>query len=144
MKNILVAIDIGDHEEVLIEKAIELAEKFNSKIWIVHASAPDPDFVSFEAGPQSVRDERAKSLHKENRIVGVLSDKVKAKGLESAGLLIRGVTVDVILEESEKLKAELLIIGHKKHGFIEKLIRGSVSSGVLQHSKIPVMTVPLD
>jgi len=144
MKNILVAIDIGDQEEVLIEKAIELAEKFNSKIWIVHASAPDPDFVSFEAGPQSVRDERAKSLHKENRIIGTLSDKVKSKGLESAGLLIRGVTVDVILEESEKLKAELLIIGHKKHGFIEKLIRGSVSGGVLQHSKIPVMTVPLD
>ena len=144
MKNILVAIDIGDHEEVLIEKAIELAEKFNSKIWIIHASAPDPDFVSFEAGPQSVRDERAKSLHKENRIIGALSDKVKSKGLESAGLLIRGVTVDVILEESEKLKAELLIIGHKKHGFIEKLIRGSVSGGVLQNSKIPVMTVPLD
>jgi len=144
MKNILVAIDIGDQEEVLIEKAIELAEKFNSKIWIVHASAPDPDFVSFEAGPQSVRDERAKSLHKENRIIGTLSDKVKSKGLESAGLLIRGVTVDVILEESEKLNAELLIIGHKKHGFIEKLIRGSVSGGVLQHSKIPVMTVPLD
>ena len=144
MKNILVAIDIGDQEEVLIEKAIELAEKFNSKIWIVHASAPDPDFVSFEAGPQSVRDERAKSLHKENRIIGTLSDKVKSKGLESAGLLVRGVTVDVILEESEKLNAELLIIGHKKHGFIEKLIRGSVSGGVLQHSKIPVMTVPLD
>jgi len=144
MKNILVAIDFGDKEELLVQKAIEIGEKFLSKIWIIHASAPDPDFVSFEAGPQSVRDERAKSLHKENKIIGLLADKVKSKGLDTAGLLIKGPTVEIILEESEKLNIDLLIIGHKKHGFIDKLIRGSVSGGVLQHSKIPVMVIPID
>lgn len=144
MKNILVAIDIDNKEELLIQKAIEIAKKFESKIWILHASAPDPDFVGFEAGPQSVRDARADTLHKENRIIGLLTDKITSEGLETAGLLIEGPTIDVIMEESEKLKAELLIIGHKKHGFIEKLIRGSVSGGVLQHTKIPVMIVPID
>ncbi len=144
MKNILIAIDIGEKEEILIQKAIELAKKFNSKIWIVHASAPDPDFVSFEAGPQSVRDTRAETLHKENKIIGLLTDKIKAEGLKTTGLLIKGPTVEVILQESEKLKADIIIIGHKRHGFIEKLIRGSVSGGVLQLSKIPVMTIPLD
>jgi len=144
MKNILIAIDIGEKEEILIQKAIELAKKFNSKTWIVHASAPDPDFVSFEAGPQSVRDTRAETLHKENKIIGLLTDKIKAEGLKTTGLLIKGPTVEVILQESEKLKADIIIIGHKRHGFIEKLIRGSVSGGVLQLSKIPVMTIPLD
>lgn len=52
--------------------------------------------------------------------------------------------MEAILEESEKLHADILIIGREKHGFIDKLIRGSVSGGVLQHSKIPVMIVPLD
>ena len=144
MKNILVAIDFGDREELLVEKAIELGQKFNSKIWIVHASAPDPDFVSFEAGPQSVRDERAKALHKENRDVGILADMAKSKGLDAVGLLIKGTTIEVILEESEKLSADILIIGHKKHGFIEKLIKGSVSGVVFQQSKIPVLIVPVD
>ena len=144
MKNILVAIDIGEEEEMLIQKAIELAKRFQAKIWLIHVSAPDPDFVSFEAGPQSVRDTRAETLHKENRIIGLLTDKIKSEGLETTGLLIKGPTIEVILQESEKLKADLLIIGHKTHGFIEKIIRGSVSGGVLQSSKIPVMTVPLD
>ncbi len=144
MKNVLVAIDIDNKEELLIQKAIEIAKKFKSKIWVLHASAPDPDFVGFEAGPQSVRDARADTLHKENRIIGLLTDKIKSEGLETTGLLIKGPTIDVIMGESEKLKAELLIIGHKKHGFIEKLIRGSVSGGVLQHTKIPVMIVPVD
>lgn len=144
MKNILVAIEFGDKEELLVEKAIEFGQKFNSKIWIVHASAPDPDFVSFEAGPQSVRDERAKALHKENRAVATLADMAKFKGLDAVGLLIKGATIEVILEESEKLNADILIIGHKKHGFVEKFIKGSVSGGVLQHSKIPVLIVPID
>lgn len=144
MKNILVAIDIGDMEELLVQKAIELAERFHAKIWLVHASAPDPEFVSFEAGPQSVRDTRAETLHKENKIIELLTDKIKSAGLETTGLLIKGPTVEVILQESEKLSADLLIIGHKKHGFIEKIIKGSVSGGVLQSSKIPVITVPLD
>lgn len=144
MKNILVAIDFGDKEGLLVEKAIELGQKFNSKIWVVHASAPDPDFVSFEVGPQSVRDERAKILHKENRAVATLADMAKSKGLDAVGLLIKGATIEVILEESEKLNADILIIGHKKHGFVEKLIKGSVSGGVLQQSKIPVLIVPID
>jgi nucleotide-binding universal stress UspA family protein len=144
MKNILVAIDIDNKEELLIQKAIEMAKQFGSKIWIVHASAPDPDFVSFEAGPQSIRDTRADTLHKENRIIGLLTDKIKREGLETTGLLIKGPTIEVILEESEKLNAELLIIGHKKHGFIEKLIKGSVSGGVLQQTKIPILIVPID
>ncbi len=144
MKNIIVAIDFGDKEELLVQKAIELGEKFQSKIWIIHASAPDPDFVSFEAGPQSVRDQRADILHKEHRIIGSLADKVKSKGLDVSGLLLKGPTVEVILKESEKINADLLIMGHKKHGFIDKLIRGSVSGGVLQHSKIPLMIIPID
>lgn len=144
MKNILVAIDFGDNEELLVQKAIEIGLKFQSKIWIVHASAPDPDFVSFDAGPQSVRDDRAKTLQKQNEIIGLLTDKVKAVGLDVTGLLIQGPTVELIIEESEKLKADLIIIGHKNLGFFEKFIKGSVSSGILQNSKIPMMIIPID
>ncbi|MEN8124938.1 MAG: universal stress protein [Bacteroidota bacterium] len=144
MKNILVAIDFGDEEELIVQKAIEIGVKFKSKIWIIHAAAPDPDFVSFDAGPQSVRDDRAKTLHEENKIIGLLTDKVKAEGLDATGLLIQGSTIELILKESEKLKADLIIIGHKKLGFFEKFIKGSVSSGILQNSKIPIMVIPID
>lgn len=144
MKNIFVAIEFGKGEDLLVDKAIEIATKFHSKVWIVHASAPDPDFVSFDAGPQSVRDARAETLHKESRIIEVLTERVKANGIEAVGLLIQGPTVELIHDESEKLNSDLIIMGHRKHGFVEKLIKGSVSGGILQNTKIPVLVVPTD
>ena len=46
MKNILVTVNFEEKEtNILINKAVELAEKFGSKIWLIHIAAPDPDFV---------------------------------------------------------------------------------------------------
>lgn len=144
MKNIIVAVDIEKKEEYLVEKAIEMAGVYHAKLWILHASAPDPDFVGYEAGPQSVRDERAKTLFTENTILNNYSDLAKRNNVEAAGLLIQGPTIELILEECDKLKADLLILGHRKHGFIQRIIRGSVAGGIMESTKIPVMIIPLD
>jgi nucleotide-binding universal stress UspA family protein len=144
MKNIIVAVDIEKKEELLVNKAIEMAKVYQAKLWIIHASAPDPDFVGFEAGPQSVRDERAGTLLKENKILNNYSDLAKRNGVEATGLLIQGPTIELILEECDKLEADLLILGHKKHGFIQRLIRGSIAGGIMENTKIPLMIIPLD
>jgi nucleotide-binding universal stress UspA family protein len=144
MKNIIVAVDIENKEERLVDKGIEMAKAFNAKLWIIHASAPDPDFVSYEAGPQSVRDERAKTLFTENAILNDYSDLAQKKGIKAAGLLIQGPTIELLLDECKKLNADLLIIGHRKQGFLQRIIRGSVAGGILENTRIPLMIIPLD
>jgi len=47
MKNILVTFDFNKNEMLLIDKAFQLAESFNSKLWLMHIAAPDPDFVGY-------------------------------------------------------------------------------------------------
>ncbi len=143
MKNIIVAIDIHKNEELLVNKAIEIAKKYDAKIWIIHASAPDPDFVNYKAGPQSVRDDRAKTLLLENKLIEDLTKKAKQKGLEATGLLIQGATVSLIIEECDKLQADLLIIGHKKQGFLQRILKGSVAGGILENTNIPLLVIPL-
>ncbi len=144
MKNIIVALDIEKKEEYLVEKGIEMAKAYKAKLWIIHASAPDPDFVGYEAGPQSVREERAKTLFTENQILNDYSELAKRKGVEATGLLIQGPTIELILEECDKLKADLLILGHRKLGFIQRIIKGSIAGGILENTKIPLMIIPLD
>ena len=51
MKNILVTIDFKRNDQLLIDKAFQLAESFDSKLWLIHIAAPDPDFVGYEVGP---------------------------------------------------------------------------------------------
>jgi len=143
MKNILVTLDFEEKAILLVEKAAEIAEKFNSKVWLVHIVAPDPDFVGYEVGPQYIRDTRAQELRKEHKTIQNFTKMLKEKGIDAEGLLIQGPTREMILKESDKLKIDLIIIGHHEHGLLYKIFAGSVASQVIEHSEIPVLTVPI-
>ena len=143
MKNILVTIDFKSNEQLLIDKAFQLAEKFNSKIWLIHVAAPDPDFVGYKAGPQSTRDNRASVIRKEHNLLQEYSKTLKNKGIKVEALLVQGTTIATIMEEAKKLNADLIVAGHYEHSFLYKAFLGSVSSKIVNESKIPVLIVPL-
>lgn len=144
MKNILVTLDLDKKESLLIDKGLQLAKAFNSKIWLLHITAPDPHFVGYEAGPQHIRDNRAEELKKQRHIIQEYSSNLKQDGVSAEGIFIQGATIEMILEKSKKLNIDLIIAGHHKHGFFYKAFIGSVSSQIIKKSKIPVLIVPLD
>jgi len=121
-----------------------LAEPFNSKLWLMHIAAPDPDFVGYKTGPQYIRDSRASELRKEHKLLQEYAAALKKKGVDSEGLLIEGATIEMIIEESKKLNVDLIIAGSHKHSFFYNVFIESVSEEIIKKSKIPVMIVPLD
>ena len=52
-----------------LNKAFQLAKSFDSKLWLMHIAAPNPDFVGYEAGPQYIRDNRGTELRKEHKLL---------------------------------------------------------------------------
>ncbi|MEL0456666.1 universal stress protein [Flavobacteriaceae bacterium SZ-1-7] len=144
MKNILVSIDFDGNEQVLLDNAVMLAQKFGSKIWVLHIAAPNPDFVGYEVGPRFERDFRANQLREEHKKIQEYSDNLEQKGLHAEALLIQGATVETIMEKANDLNIDLIIAGHSDHDFLYKAFIGSVSSQIIKKSKIPVLIVPLD
>ena len=144
MKNILVTIDFKGNEQLLIDKAFQLAESFGSKLWLIHIAAPDPDFVGYEVGPQYIRDSRASELRKEHKLLQEYTETLEKKGVNAEGILVQGATIEMILEEAKKLNVDLIIAGHNEHNFMYKAFVGSVSGEILKKSKIPVLMVPLE
>lgn len=144
MKNILVTIDLKGNEQLLIDKAAEFAEKFKSKVWIIHIAAPDPDFVGFSVGPQYIRDSRASELKKEHRQIQNYADELKTIGIDAEGILVQGATIETILKEANDLKIDLIIAGYKDHSFFYKALYGDVSKALIKVSEIPVLIVPIE
>lgn len=144
MKNILVSIDFNEQEDFLMDKAYELAKAFDSKIWLVHIAAPDPDFVGYDVGPQYIRDTRADDLRAEHKLLQDYAQILEDKGVRAEGLLVQGATVEMLLKEAKKLSTDLIITGHHDHNFIYKAFIGSISDEIIKDSKIPVLMVPLD
>ena len=142
MKNILVGIDFKENTQNLIDEAIVLAEKFQSKIWLIHAVAPEPDFVGYGVGPQSIRDFRAEELKNENKMLSDYVGTLKEKGIEADALFLMGATTNILLDTAKKLNSDLIIVGHHHHGFMQKLIFGDIAEEVVKKANTPVLVVP--
>lgn len=143
-KNILVAIDFNDTIGELMAYAESIAEKFGSKIWVVHVAEPSPDFTGYEMGPQYIRDLKAEEFRQEHRRVQEISKFFLDQNIESEALLIQGSTVETLIEEVRKLKADLLIVGTHKHGFLFNLLSENVSLELLKRAEVPFLAIPIE
>jgi nucleotide-binding universal stress UspA family protein len=142
MKRIIAAIDFSTITPRVLRMAKDMALGLGAKLWVIHAAAPDPDFVGFKTGPQYIRDHRADQLRKEHADLLALAEAMRGEGIDCDALLVQGPTAETILSETERLDAELIILGSHGHGALHRALLGSVSEQVMRESKIPVLIVP--
>jgi nucleotide-binding universal stress UspA family protein len=140
--NILVGVDLSDSTDKVVSYAEKTANALCSKLWILHVAEPEPDFVGYEAGPQSVRDFISKKFHKEHRQIQGIAEKLRKGGVETTAVLVQGSTDETIVNEASKLAADMIVLGSHGRGSIHDLFVGSVSKGVLKKSGCPVLIVP--
>lgn len=143
MRKIVVGIDLSAATDKVIQTAARLAQSQSSQIWLVHVAGPNPDFVGYEAGPQVVRDQIAAGLRDEHRHLQDIADTVGSEGVTVTPLLVRGPTVESILNEAAKLQADVIVIGSHGHGLLYRALVGSVAQGILRGSSCPVLIVPV-
>ncbi|MBU1695399.1 MAG: universal stress protein [Verrucomicrobia bacterium] len=142
MSTILALVDFSDVTAAVVEQAASMARGLEAEVVILHVAAPDPDFVGYEAGPQTVRDTVAEHLRKEHRDLQQLEDKVRARGVAATSLLVQGPTIEKCLAEAARLQPLLVVLGSHGHGLLRELLVGSVTEGVLRKAPCPVLVVP--
>jgi len=119
-----------------------MAQATHASLDLLHAAAPEPDFVSYQAGPQSERDSRAAELRTEHEKLNAHAEALRDKGINSRAFLIQGSTIEVILQHINDSQAEMIIVGSHGHGGLYHLILGSVTSALLKKSSVPVIVIP--
>jgi nucleotide-binding universal stress UspA family protein len=141
-ENILTPIDFSDATDAVVAAASQLAKALDAKVWLIHAAVPEPDFVSYEVGPEYVRDSAARHLREEHRTLGQYQESMRADGVEVTAMLVPGEAIDKILQEAESLKAGWIVLGSHGHGALYNLLAGSVCQGVVKKAPCPVVIVP--
>lgn len=143
-KNIMVAVDFNDSLGELMVYADTLAQKFESKVWVLHVADPEPDFVGYEPGPQYIRDIKAEEYREEHRNLHEVCKNFLSEDVKAEALLIQGSTVETVMSEAQKLHIDLLIVGTHKHSFLHNLLQESVSMELIKKAEIPMLTIPID
>lgn len=143
MKTILVPLDFSAATERVIGEAERLAKSLGARIVVLHVEPPEPDYVGYEPGPQAVRDTLAEEVKEYHEKLHAVRDELRRHGVQADAFMIQGPTVEKIIEESKRLKAEYVVMGSHGHGALYDLVVGSVSEGVMRHSPRPVVIVPV-
>jgi nucleotide-binding universal stress UspA family protein len=147
MKTILVGYDGSSSAERALRRAAELAGAFGSKVVVVSVIAPQPvdtggafglmPYSAYIAGEADPRLDEAIWQQHRNEIESFLG---KA-GVEAAFEGVVGEPVGEIVDAAERVDADLIVVGTREPGFLERLVTGSVSQGVARHASRDVLIV---
>jgi nucleotide-binding universal stress UspA family protein len=128
--NLLVCIDGSDHSIRAFEYAVKLAEKMGSKITLLNVQERRIHDFSLKIAEEL----GGKILSKTLDAIGKTELKVNKK-------LEFGVPSDKIVEVAEKENHDLIVIGSRGLGTVDRFLLGSVSDDVSHKAKCSVLIV---
>jgi len=133
----LVAVDGSKSSKKAFDKSVFLAQKCNSKLYVVHVVL-DWEYGGDSAATFELIDElRAKGSE--------LLEQCKKQALQSSvqveTVLEQGDYAHEIIEVAKRKDCELIIMGSRGMSPIKELLLGSVTLKVMHHASCPVMVV---
>lgn len=142
MSTIIAAVDFSPVTDEVLETARVIAKSEGASVLVLHVEAPDPDFIGFEPGPQTVRDTEARIIQAHHDKAQEYAESFRNEGIDAKALVIQGPTAEKILSEAERSGASFVVLGSHGHGALYHLLLGSVCEAVIKGSKSPIVVVP--
>jgi len=135
MERIVVGYDGSIYSKKALEKVKVLAEKFGSKVYVVHVI--DTAVLSLSdvfASPSILMSLREKAEQ-------LVKEAVQLLGGNAEGKVLEGDPAHEIVKFAKEVNASLIVLGSRGLSTIRRVLMGSVSSRVVQESPIDVLIV---
>lgn len=149
---ILVAIDFSDITDKVLQQTQTLAQAMSAEVFLLHVAEPNPDHIAYDYDPAAVyaidpaeiREQIAQRFHEEHKTLQQHADVLRSHGIQCKALMVQGPTVDMLLQEADKLGVDFIIAGTHGKGVLSQLLLGSTSESLVKKSALPLYLVPED
>lgn len=154
ISSILYASDLGEGSNPAFSHAISMAQKNNANVTYLHVIEPIPEtsrgLIESYMGEAEFEKQQKESFQQvmdtaKQRVKDFCETEInKDLGKFNIDVVIKkGKSWRCILDSADVIDADMIIMGARKHGAVEKLLLGTTSNKVVQHSSRPVLIVPL-
>ena len=133
----MVPLDGSEHSKRALDNAILIAKKFGGKITLIHIYSISKFAISPTQVYNYVQDVRRYG----ESILAYGKMKAQAEGIAVEKILIEGHVVEEIIKASERGKIDSIIMGARGLSTMKEILLGSVSHGVVNHAKCPVLVL---
>lgn len=140
IKNILCPIDYSVYSEKALKYAIEFAEKYNAKLYLMHVldiriyDITDPELYNVNVIDKETINKLRERLHK------CISEDTR-KNIEVETIVIEGVPFAEIIKKARECKVDLIVLGTHGRTGLSHAIMGSVAEKVVRKAPCPVLTI---
>jgi nucleotide-binding universal stress UspA family protein len=139
MKTIVVGYDETEPSKRALDRAAELAQAFGSKL-IVTSVAPVLHSVGRSAGPIDPLDPPQRHIEE----LAHAREHLEELGVEADYVPALGEPARAITMIAQERGADLILVGTREPGIIERILGQSVSQAVSRHARCDVMIVHPD
>jgi nucleotide-binding universal stress UspA family protein len=136
LKTIVVGYDDGEPAQRALDRAADIAEKFGASL-VVTSVTPTLPGAGRSAGPTDPVD----SLEHHKDELKAARDHLAGRNIEVGFQPAVGEPADTIVELADSENADLIVVGTREPGIVERLLGQSVSGSVARHSHRDVLIV---
>jgi nucleotide-binding universal stress UspA family protein len=140
MKNIVVASDGSAPASEAVAVGVDIAGEQGAAVTFVHV-LPADDYVVVGRGAVSLPRPHEVEMDESETALRDAADVAERAGVSYSLERVSGDPVDEIVAIAEAVKADLIVIGSRGRGAVASAVLGSVSRGVLNRAKRPVLIV---
>ncbi|PJA95424.1 MAG: universal stress protein [Ignavibacteriales bacterium CG_4_9_14_3_um_filter_34_10] len=141
IKKILVPIDFSDYSKNALRYAVEFAEIFKAKIFLVYVIEPMIYPTDFSIGQVAIPAvENDLSARAEDELNNLVKTEISGR-IESQIIIKSGKPFIEIIETATELDIDLIIIATHGHTGVEHLLFGSTAEKVVRKAPCPVLTL---
>lgn len=142
MQNVVVAVDFSDMTEPTVAVGSDLAKLAAGTLWLLSVAPPAAEFVGRQLGRRVVEDPPPDDLRENFEALTALQRRFESEAIRVKSRMVRGAAAECILDEANRIGADVIVLGSHGHGALYRSLVGSVSEGVLRGAKCPVLIVP--
>ena len=145
MKTIITALDFSDSSHAVLDAAIDMANKQQATLHIMHVLEPSPSYTAYGMTPEEFPAIQVFQQESQKRAEAKLNDAVsqatKVLGDVRAELAL-GSPLNAIIDYARNIHADLVVIGTHGHGAVAALLIGSVAEGLVRKAVCPTLVIP--
>ena len=140
-RRILVAADGSENSKKAAEVAVNLAKRCEAELTVVHVIARPTYPIAGTEGIDG-SDYFAAARNESKEWIDSAVRLAESNGVKAFGKVLEsGSIVKAILDYAAKDKVDLIVLGTRGLSDFKRLLIGSVSSGVVNHSECSVLVV---
>ena len=136
----LVAVGFSEQPQDVLEKAVEVARKYNAKIYTIHVIAEMPKLTFYYDAYRLWDDFRDSAVTEAMDLMKRYIGKMAEDYRDIEPIIEVGDPGIKILEKSEELDADLIIMGHHVRTGLTHILHQNSCERVVRFSKRPVLT----